>query len=123
MRLPRFEYFRVPAVIIFHKIDSLAGNGMRDDRRRLRVDRVRLIQGAEHLAHVMPVDLDDMPAEGSPLVREGLEGHHVRRGARLLDPVAVDDRDEVAEPVLGLSPGRLRGPCRPSRPQPSGVPP
>ena len=67
---------------------------------RQRVDRL------DQLAHVVPVDVHDVPAERGPLVGVGLEDHALFGEARHELAVAVDERDQIAELVAA---GRHRG--------------
>ena len=66
-----------------------------------------LLAGLQDLPHVVPVDLDDVPAEGPPLVPEGLQGHDLLGGAVDLHLVAVDERGDVVQLVMGGQHGRF----------------
>ena len=57
--------------------------------------------------HVVAVDLDDVPAEGAPLVGVGLEGDPLLRVARHELAVAVDEGHEVAQLVAAGRHGGL----------------
>ncbi len=67
----------------------------------------RFVVGADDGGHVMPVDDDDVPAEGFPARAVG--GHVVLEhgGAALAQAVDIDDGDEVVELVVGGHRGRF----------------
>ena len=58
------------------------------------------VQGGEHVLHVVAVDLHHVPAEGAPLVGQGLHGHDLVDPAVDLDAVAVHDGHQVLQVVV-----------------------
>lgn len=74
--------------------------GVGDDEGRLA--RLRgSSEGVEDLVEVVRVHLADGEPERAELVGQGLEAHGVGHQGTLLQVVAVDDRDEVLQPVVG----------------------
>src|SRR5665811_1457970 len=55
----------------------------------------------------MAVHLQGVPAEGLPLVGDGLDAHNLSGMAVNLETVAVEDGHQVVEAVVGRSHGRL----------------
>src|SRR3989344_1626304 len=54
----------MPAKVIFHVIDALAGDGMRNDANRLFDDCLCLLAGINNLLKVMSVNIKHVPAKG-----------------------------------------------------------
>ena len=63
----------MPGRYIFHIRDALAFDRVCQNQRGLTFDRLRRFQRVDDLRHVVPIDLDDVPAEGAPLVLDGLD--------------------------------------------------
>ena len=85
------------STLILHEVHALALRGVRHDRSRpATAHPERLFE----LLMVVAVDLDDLPAERPPLVRERLEAEDVLRAAEDLQPVAVDHDGDIAETVV-----------------------
>ena len=92
------ERLTVPPVLVLDLLDALALDRARDDRRRL-AGLERLLVRAVDRVDVVAVDLDRVPPEGARAIRVGVEIPFVHRRAALTEPVHVDDRDQVVEPV------------------------
>src|SRR5262249_50330595 len=90
----------VPAEITLYLTHALAGDGVRDDDRRLFVDGIRLIACRNELRDVVAVDLKHVPVEGFVFVTERLERHYLFGHTVYLDVVPVDDGGEIREPIL-----------------------
>src|SRR5450830_83898 len=67
----------VPGALVLHVGNTLALYGVSDDDRRLGVDLPQLVKRLQDLAHVVSVDLLDVPPEAEPLVRHRLHRHDV----------------------------------------------
>ena len=65
-------------------------------------------EGIEQRGVIVAIDLDDVPAEGAPLVRQRLEIVGLGDGGALLQAVAVDDQGQVGE--LAVAGGHRRLP-------------
>jgi hypothetical protein len=63
LRFSGFERLRVPQIIVFHKINTLPWDRVRDDHGRHFMDRPRLIDGRYDLLKIMAVDLKYVPIE------------------------------------------------------------
>ena len=92
---------------VLHEGHALALDGVGDDHGRLALGALGLLQGGVHLAHVVAVDLDDVPAEGAPFGGHVPQGFDVVDGAVELDAVGVDDGADLVQTVGGRGHGRL----------------
>src|ERR1035437_4234648 len=81
----------VPLRRVLHEADSFAFGGTGDDDYRPPVDLIGAIERIQNLTYVVAMDLDDMPVECSPLIRDRFSRHHGMGGAGLLHSVVVDD--------------------------------
>ena len=52
--------------IILHEADPFTLNGMGNNNSRLPLDQLRLLKGVKKLVKVVPVNLNNVPAKGSP---------------------------------------------------------
>ena len=97
------ERLAVVVVVVLDLRDALAHHGVEEEAgRRVLVARLmaqRHAEGPVHGLEVVAVDLEDVPAVGAPL-RGQLHGHDVVGLAADLEPVHVDEGDEVVEPEL-----------------------
>ena len=100
-RLGIVEGLSVPAVLVLDRLHSLALHRLGDDHGRPPRCRDRLRVGRVDRLHVVPVDLDRVPAEGLGPLRVGVEVPAVHRLATLAEPVDVDDRRQVVELLVG----------------------
>ena len=89
----------MPARLVLDRLDALALQGASDDHRRRALLGDGLAVGPVDRVDVVAVDLDRVPAEGPRAVGVGVEIPAVHRLAALAEPVHVDDRDQVVEPV------------------------
>ena len=103
----------VPAGLVLDLRVAAALLRARDDRRRPPLGRLCLGVRRVDRLDVVPVDLDRVPAEGLEAARIDVEVPAPARLAALAEPVAVDDRREVVEPLEAGRVGRL--PDRPFR--------
>ena len=87
----------VPARDVLHEVDTLALDGVGQDQGRLAFDVTGLLERGQDLLHVVPVDVDDVPAEGAVLVLQGLDVHHVLDPPIDLKAVPVDDRTDIVQ--------------------------
>src|SRR3989344_93994 len=92
--------FAVPFVVEFDVVNTFAGDGVRDDDRRLLIDRFCLVTCRDELRDIVAVDFQDMPVERLIFLPQGFQRHDVFRHAVDLDVVTVDDGREVRESVL-----------------------
>src|SRR3989338_4793676 len=73
--------FAVPAVVELDFFDAFAGDGVRQNERRLFINRFGLLHGAHDGAYIVAVYLQHMPAEGLVFGAQVLQRHHVFRHA------------------------------------------
>src|SRR5215475_9475271 len=60
----------VPDISVLGKADTLALDGVGDERRRAAWAERQCVESIHHLAHLVPVDLADFPTERAPLFSE-----------------------------------------------------
>ncbi len=94
------ERLAVPALLVLHGCDALSLQGGGEDRGRPVVSRGCFRVGAVDLLDVVTVDLDRMPSERARAAREHIGAAPGHRLAPLAEPVHVDDRRQVGEPVV-----------------------
>ena len=89
----------MPSGNVFHKADAFAFDGVGDDDGGLARSGFRfgILQRFDDLLHVVAVDGDDIPSEAAIFIFKRLDIHHVFYPAVDLQPVAVDDADQVIE--------------------------
>ncbi len=98
----------VPEHLVLHERDALALDRVREHAARpVRRPPARHRHGPAELLVVVAVDLGHVPAEGPPLVGEGLQGEGLLGGGQRLELVVVDDGDQIGQPVVGREHGRL----------------
>ena len=97
----------VPADLALHERDAVAEHRLREQDVRPALDRREAVDDGAQRGRVVAVDVVGVPAEGAPALLERREVEHVARVAERLLAVDVDDRDEVAEPVVGGEHHRL----------------
>ena len=68
---------------------------MGDDDFRFASQRLRLTDGRDKLADIVPVAFEHVPAERFPLIDERFQLHHLFRAVIDLAVIPVNDRDEV----------------------------
>src|SRR6266571_62770 len=107
-RLGGLRRLAVPLGVVLHERDPLALDGVGHDERRRPAGRLRLIERFVDVVHVVPVDLEDGPAERLPLRHDRLEVHDLRHEVVELDLVVVEDHAEVVERTVGLAELRPR---------------
>src|SRR2546428_7998985 len=66
-RLGGLRRLAVPLGVVLHERDPLALDGVGDDKRRCPTGGLCLIERFVDVVHVLPVDLEDGPAECLPL--------------------------------------------------------
>src|ERR1700731_2243066 len=90
----------VPAVLVLDLLESLALDGARDDDARPVAARPCGLERLVDLDQVVPVD-DDRPAsERLDAVAVDVEIPFVFGWSALAEPVDVEDRGEIREPVV-----------------------
>ena len=87
------------AVLVLDRLHALALLGPRDDRDRLAGRGLGLGVGGLDRVHVVAVDRDRLPAERLDPAHVAVEVPAEHRLARLAEPVDVDDRGQVVEPL------------------------
>src|SRR5438876_833317 len=107
-RLGGLRRLAVPLGVVLHERDPLALDGVGHDERRRPPGGLRLIERFVDVVHVVPVDLEDGPAECLPLRHDRLEVHDLRHEVVELDLVVVEDHAEVVERTVGLAELRPR---------------
>src|SRR5438552_3163560 len=107
-RLGGLRRLAVPLGVVLHERDPLALDGVGHDERRRPPGGLRLIERFVDVVHVVPVDLEDGPAERLPLRHDRLEVHDLRHEVVELDFVVVEDHAEVVERTVGLAELRPR---------------
>lgn len=91
----------MPLWQVLHKADALALRGAGDDYDRASVNLICEIESVQDCGHIVPVNLDYMSAESSPLIGNRLCRHYMLRSSGLLNAVTVDDDCEVVQAELG----------------------
>src|SRR5438876_724196 len=107
-RLGGLRRLAVPLGVVLHERDPLALDGVGHDERRRPPGGLCLIERFVDVVHVVPVDLEDGPAERLPLRHDRLEVHDLRHEVVELDLVVVEDHAEVVERTVGLAELRPR---------------
>lgn len=64
----------VPGDVVFHEGDALAFHRVGDDDCGFALEIFRCAEGLVYPIDVVAVDVDDIPAEGSPAVAQGSRG-------------------------------------------------
>jgi hypothetical protein len=95
------ERLAVPTGLVLDLLHALALDRLCDDHGRLSRGLCSFCVGAIDRLDVVAVDLDRVPAEGAGAVGVGIEVPAVHCFAALAEPVDVDDRGQVVEPVEG----------------------
>src|SRR5262249_47983182 len=96
LRLLLARRLSVEAEAVFHERDAAALLRLADDRGRL-AQRAAAPERLDDRAHVVPVDLDRVPAEGLELGADVAGVHHFLGGPVGLKVVVVDDRGQVRD--------------------------
>lgn len=98
----------MPAVVALNEVDAAALDRVEYDHIGLAgVVRERGVDRRADLVDVVAVDRQHVEAERRPFVGERLEPHDVLRRAVYHAVVAVDEGDEVRQPVVGDGHARL----------------
>src|SRR3989344_8831449 len=85
----------VPFEFVFHKVDSLACDGMSDNAYRMFDNRLCFVCRIDNCFHIMPVNLNNLPAERFVVISQALFSHNGLCRTVYLDIVSVDDCSEV----------------------------
>lgn len=91
------ERFAVQAFAVLDGLDALALEGAGEDHGGLPLGGLGLAVRAVHRVHVVPVDLDRVPAEGREAAGIGVQVVSVPGGSALPEPVDVHDRRQVVQ--------------------------
>ena len=87
----------MPRELVLHIVDPFALDRMRDDDIGAAWFEWDLRERALDGGMVMTIEFMHGPVEGFPLGGEGLEVEHLLHGAKALDFVVINDRNEVIE--------------------------
>ena len=96
----------VPLLAIFRKRQPFALHGVRNQAVRLAavLHRMKIVQ---QRAHIVAIQLAYFPAERFPLVAQAFQRHDIFRGSADLQPVAVDNRKQIIQLVIGARHSRF----------------
>src|SRR5437763_1444333 len=89
----------VPVVVVFHKRDALALDGMRDDCNRLAATVRYIGQSANERVQIMTIHFGRAPTEGLPFFTQRTERHNLVTATRSLPLVIVYNHGDIIQPL------------------------